>query len=39
VEIRRVSYAVEKEVELLLRSDDPLRESTAATLRTGGYVP
>ena len=39
VEIRRVAYDVEKEIELLLRSDDPLRESTAATLRTGRYVP
>lgn len=34
-EIRRVAYDVEKEIELLMRSDDPLRESTAATLRTG----
>ena len=35
VEIRRVAYDVEKEIDLLMRTDDPLRESTAATLRTG----
>lgn len=35
VEIRRVAYDVEKEVDLLMRSEDPLRESTAAILRTG----
>jgi len=39
VEIRRVSYDVDQEVELLARSDDPLRASTIATLRTGRYVP
>ena len=39
VEIRRVAYDVDKEIDLLLRSDDPLRESTAATLRTGRYAP
>ena len=39
VEIRRVAYDVEKEIDLLARSDDPLRESTMATLRTGRYVP
>jgi putative phosphoesterase len=37
VEIRRVAYDVEKEIALLARSDDPLRESTIATLRTGRY--
>lgn len=35
VEIRRVAYDVEKEIDLLMRSADPLRESTASTLRTG----
>ena len=35
IEIRRVAYDVEKEIELLMHSADPLRESTAATLRTG----
>lgn len=39
VEIRRVAYDIEQEVALLARSDDPLRESTIATLRTGRYVP
>jgi len=39
VEIRRVAYDVEKEIDLLARSDDPLRESTMAMLRTGRYVP
>ena len=34
VEIRRVAYDVGKEVGLLMRSGDPLRESTAAMLRT-----
>jgi putative phosphoesterase len=38
VEIRRVAYDVGKEIDLLTRSDDPLRESTIATLRTGRYV-
>ena len=38
VEIRRVAYDVWKEIDLLARSDDPLRESTIATLRTGRYV-
>jgi len=35
VEIRRVQYDVEKEIQLLMRSADPLRESTAVMLRTG----
>ena len=39
VEIRRVAYDVEQEIELLARSDDPLRESTMGTLRSGRYVP
>ena len=39
VEIRRVAYNIDKEIELLARSDDPFRESTAATLRSGRYVP
>ena len=39
VEIRRVAYDVDQEIDLLLRSEDPLRESTAATLRTGRYTP
>jgi putative phosphoesterase len=39
VEIRRVEYDVEDEVRLLLSSADPFAESTAATLRTGRYVP
>jgi putative phosphoesterase len=38
VEIRRVAYDIDKEIKLLARSDDPLRESTIATLRTGRYV-
>jgi diadenosine tetraphosphatase ApaH/serine/threonine PP2A family protein phosphatase len=39
VTIRRVAYDVEKEIDLLTRSADPLKESTIATLRTGRYVP
>ena len=39
VEIRRVEYDVEAEIRLLLESADPFAESTAATLRTGRYVP
>lgn len=39
VEIRRVEYDIEEEIRLLLRSDDPFAESTAATLRAGKYVP
>jgi len=39
VEIRRLEYDVEKEIRLLLRTDDPFAESTAETLRTGMYVP
>jgi putative phosphoesterase len=39
VEIRRVEYDVEAETRLLLASADPFAESTAATLRTGRYVP
>ena len=39
VEIRRVEYDIEKEVRLLLRSNDPFATSTAETLRTGRYVP
>jgi putative phosphoesterase len=39
VQIRRVEYDVEEEIRLLLRSDDPFAQSTAATLRTGRYVP
>jgi diadenosine tetraphosphatase ApaH/serine/threonine PP2A family protein phosphatase len=39
VEIRRVEYDIEKEIRLLLRSDDPFAPSIAATLRTGRYVP
>jgi hypothetical protein len=39
VEIRRVEYDVEEEILLLLGADDPFAESTAATLRTGCYVP
>lgn len=38
VEIRRVAYDVDREVDLLLRSGDPLKESTVATLRAGRYV-
>ena len=38
VSIRRVAYDVDAEVELLLRSDDPFRTSTIATLRTGRYA-
>ena len=39
IEIRRVQYDVEVEVQLLLDSDDPFARSTAETLRTGRYVP
>jgi putative phosphoesterase len=39
VEIRRVEYDVETEIRLLLSSADPFAESTAATLRSGKYVP
>jgi diadenosine tetraphosphatase ApaH/serine/threonine PP2A family protein phosphatase len=39
VEIRRVEYDIEKEIRLLLRSNDPFAQSTAETLRTGRYVP
>jgi putative phosphoesterase len=39
VEIRRVAYDIDQEIDLLMRSADPLRESTAAVLRTGRYVP
>jgi len=38
IEIRRVAYDVEQEVQLLLRSDDPFAHSTAENLRTGKYV-
>lgn len=38
VEIRRVAYDVEEEIDLLARSTDPLRASTIATLRAGRYV-
>jgi hypothetical protein len=39
LEIRRVTYDVDAEVQLLLRTDDPFAETTAQTLRTGRYVP
>jgi diadenosine tetraphosphatase ApaH/serine/threonine PP2A family protein phosphatase len=39
VSIRRVAYDVDAEIELLLKSDDPFRTSTIATLRTGRYAP
>jgi hypothetical protein len=39
VEIRRIEYDIEKEIRLLLRSNDPFAQSTAETLRTGRYVP
>lgn len=39
IEIRRVEYDVDEEIRLLLDSDDPFARSTAATLRTGRYVP
>ena len=39
IEIRRVEYDVEREITLLLRSDDPFAEANAQTLRTGTYVP
>lgn len=39
IQIRRVEYDVEREIRLLLRSDDPFAQSTAATLRSGKYVP
>ena len=39
VEIRRVEYDVEEEIQLLLASKDPFAESTADTLRTGRYAP
>jgi putative phosphoesterase len=39
IEIRRVEYDVEREIRLLLQSDDPFAQSTAETLRTGKYVP
>jgi hypothetical protein len=39
VEIRRVDYDVDAEIRLLMVSDDPFAESTAATLRSGRYVP
>jgi putative phosphoesterase len=39
IQIRRVEYDVEEEIRLLLRNDDPFAQSTAATLRTGRYVP
>jgi predicted phosphodiesterase len=39
IQIRRVEHDVEHEIRLLLRSDDPFAQSTAATLRTGRYVP
>lgn len=39
IEIRRVDYDVGHEIRLLLRTDDPFAESTAATLRTSRYVP
>jgi diadenosine tetraphosphatase ApaH/serine/threonine PP2A family protein phosphatase len=38
IEIRRVEYDIEAEIRLL-RSDDPIAQSTAETLRTGRYVP
>ena len=38
IEIRRVEYDAEEEIDLLMRSDDPFAESTARTLRTGRYV-
>jgi putative phosphoesterase len=39
IEIRRVSYEIEDEVRKLGKSRDPFASSTAATLRTGRYVP
>ncbi|MGH9199631.1 MAG: metallophosphoesterase family protein [Vicinamibacterales bacterium] len=39
VQIRRVEYDFDEEIRLLLRTDDPFAESTAATLRTGRYIP
>jgi putative phosphoesterase len=39
VEIRRVDYDIEKEIRLLMRSNDPFAQSIAGTLRTGRYVP
>lgn len=39
VEVRRVEYDVEKEIRLLLGTDDPFAMSTAETLRSGKYVP
>jgi len=38
VEIRRIEYDIEKEIRLLLRSNDPFAQSIAETLRTGRYV-
>jgi putative phosphoesterase len=39
IEIRRVEYDIEREVDLLLRSDDPFAGSTIENLRTGRYAP
>lgn len=39
VEMRRVEYDSDEEIQLLLDSDDPFAESTAETLRTGRYAP
>jgi putative phosphoesterase len=39
VEIRRVEYNIEREIRLLMHSDDPFAQSTAQTLRMGRYVP
>jgi len=38
VEIRRVAYDVDEEIQLLRNSDDPFAPSTIETLRTGRYV-
>jgi putative phosphoesterase len=39
IEIRRIDYDVEREILLLLGTDDPFAQSTVETLRTARYVP